>query len=161
MASMPRFWNALRTLYRTVTTPHAPRTTAPRTTKAPRPQAPSRVPPRPPSYTNVRPKVVSPPPIPSQQPYVPAPVQPTLGPLDMGTKVKMISTAARNKVMLRITYGGVQRLVEPYSYRDFKTGRKLMAYCSVHSKIHAFSPEKIELMEITQIQFSPRWIVEI
>jgi hypothetical protein len=131
------FWNRIRRLFRS---PRAP---------SPAPRRPTNIPVTP------RTPVVSP------QPVVPQPTEAPAGPLDYATIIKTITDAARNNRVLLIRYDGMSRLVEPYSFREKSTGRLFYGYCSIHSRIHSFKPEKIESIEITDQVFAPRWEIEI
>lgn len=99
--------------------------------------------------------------LPSSQPVVPQPVTQPVGPLDMSTKMSMLSEAGKRRLMVKMKYDGQERLVEPYSFRDKSTGRLFYGWCSIHSKIHSFRLDKIETLEYTDIAYSPRWEVEL
>jgi len=136
------FWHRIRRLYRRVVDHRLVR--------------PLRQPTRPVQQPTMRQPVVSP------QPVVPAPVAPPeTGGTDMATIIGMIVDAGRRQLVLQITYDGTTRLVEPYSFRERLTGRLFYGYCSVHGKIHSFRPEKISKCEVTNVQFAPRWEIEL
>lgn len=98
---------------------------------------------------------------PSQQQVAPAPTQAPMGPHDIATKEQLIHEAGRNLRMLEITYDGVSRLVEPYSFRMGPYGRLFYGFCSIHDKIHSFKLEKITDIRISEFPFAPRWEVEL
>jgi hypothetical protein len=100
------------------------------------------------------------PPMPSAQPVVPQPVQNLTGPMDMGQKVATIAEAGRRRVLLEMTYNGVTRKVEPYSFRSKSNGRLFYGFCYKDQGIESFSLEKIEKIIVTEEPFSPRWEVE-
>ena len=127
------FWSRIRQLYRNVVYP---------------------------DYRQVRTRTPTPT-IPSAQPVVPAPTAPPEGPMDMASKISMLADAGRRRVMVRMKYDGQVRLVEPYSFRDKGTGRLFYGWCSIHSRIHSFKPERIETVELTDISYMPRWEVEL
>lgn len=74
---------------------------------------------------------------------------------------RIIREAATNRRMLMIKYTGIERLVEPYSFRDGKNGVLFYGFCMMHEKIHSFNPEKIEEIQITNRSFVPRWTIEL
>lgn len=135
-AGLGDFWNRIRRLFRQP--------------KAPTYQQPQRQP-----VTIPRTPVVSP------QPVVPAPVAPPAGPLDYATIIQTLIDGGRKNRLVQITYDGVTRLVEPYSFREKSTGRLFYGWCSIHQKIHSFKPEKIAAIEITNQVFAPRWEIEL
>ncbi len=138
------FWTRIRRLFRS---------------PQPRPQrmpSPVRQPTlRPPPVQPVRTPVVSP------QPVVTAPEVPPTGPLDASNVIQMIHEAGRKMMLLQITYDGISRLVEPYSFREKTTGRLFYGFCSIHQRIHSFRPERVTQCEITKHPFSPRWEIEL
>lgn len=99
--------------------------------------------------------------IPSQQPVQPQPVQQNHGPLTTAEKTGLIHQAGRELKRLEIKYDGVDRLVEPYSFRSGKTGLLFFGWCSIHDKIHSFKLEKIEEIKVSEFPFSPRFEVEL
>lgn len=144
--SNDRFWNRIRKLYKEVqnksmtTRPSAPR---PRQTQRPTTPGIQRTP------------VVSP------QPVTPQPVQPEQGPMSIHDKVAMIHQAGQGLFLLEILYDNVNRLVEPYSFREKDTGRVFFGHCSIHDRIHSFRIEKIQFMRVSKSRFAPRWDVEL
>ena len=138
MAGLGDFWNRIRRLFRSP--------------KAPTPQVqrrPSIMP------TTQRTPVVSP------QPVVPAPTAPPEGPLDYAMIIQTLVDAGRKNRLVQITYDGMTRLVEPYSFREKSTGRLFYGWCSIHQRIHSFKPERISHIEMTNQVFAPRWEVEL
>jgi hypothetical protein len=135
MFGLRNFWDKIRVLYRRL---------VPRMVQQPRaPVVPS------------TPRVQPPP-----APQVPAPPPPPAGPLDVATIMDTIAKAGRERKLLNIRYNGVTRLVEPYSMRDRGTGPLFYGWCSIHMRIHSFTPVKIEEISITDVSFTPRWEVE-
>lgn len=99
-------------------------------------------------------------------PKAPAPVVVPETPVSRPPEAAMdfaqaIAEAARQKVLLQMRYKGVLRYVEPYSYRWFSTGKHFMGYCYRDHRINSFKPERIEMLQLTDIPFTPRWPVEI
>ena len=131
------FWTRIRRLFRqpTPTYTYQPRSPSPQ---------PQRVP------------VVSPQPV-----TQPAPTEPPAGPLDYSSVIQLIHKAGREQKLLQITYDGVSRQVEPYSFREKASGRLFYGFCSIHSRVHSFKPERITHCEVTNITFSPRWEIEL
>lgn len=73
-----------------------------------------------------------------------------------------IAYAAANRVLLELTYNGVTRMVEVYSYRVSKAGNKiLMAHCHKDDKTESFRLDRIDYAKATTIPFEPRWAIEI
>jgi len=75
--------------------------------------------------------------------------------------------AARNRLCVRVRYHGHQRLVEPYSLRQPKTGNQLL-YVHERTKdgfrvddIRAYKVAEIDGVETTNIPFTARWLVEL
>ncbi len=134
------FWNRIRRLFRQPSSP-----------RAPSPRGPSR-----PTQPIQRQPVVSPQPV-----TAPGPVGPPAGPLDYGSVIELIHKAGRELKMLNITYDGLSREVEPYSFREKSTGRLFYGFCSIHGRIHSFKPERMTHCEISQKSFNPRWEVEL
>ncbi len=91
--------------------------------------------------------------------------------LDVPTIRARIGQAGRLGVLLLLKYNGVWRHCEPYSFRvrDLKTKKNqaprkaefFFGYCRLHDEIHAFRMERIEGVYITDIKFTPRWVVEV
>lgn len=84
-----------------------------------------------------------------------------------GSNLNQIRFAGRNQMLLSITYGGITRLVEPYSLRTPKTGNLLLYAHEVQrggapgGGIKAFKVGEIQRIEITRAAFSPRYRVEL
>lgn len=65
------------------------------------------------------------------------------------------------QVLMSMTYNGVERLVEVYSYRTSKAGNALLyAYCMKDLAIESFRTDRIEHAQATKQPYSPRWPVE-
>lgn len=70
----------------------------------------------------------------------------------------------REQVLMEMTYNGVSRMVEVYSYRTPKSGETLLfAYCYKDAKIESFRVDRIESAKATVIKFAPRngWSIEV
>lgn len=73
-----------------------------------------------------------------------------------------IRFCGQNQTLMEMRYNGVDRLVEPYSYRTSNAGNALFyAYCYKDAKIESFRMDRIEYAKATKIKFSPRWPVEV
>ena len=78
-----------------------------------------------------------------------------------------IQYAARNNLLVKITYHGVQRIVEPYSVRKAKTGNVLLyGFESFRNnvatdKIKAFKINEIQNPSVTKQSFTPRYKIEL
>ncbi len=81
--------------------------------------------------------------------------------------LNQIRFAARNQMCVALTYGGVTRVVEPYSLRIPKTGNLLLyAYELLRGNapgggIKAFKVVEIQQVQVTNRAFSPRYQVEL
>ena len=75
--------------------------------------------------------------------------------------------AARNRLLARIGYHGVTRLVEPYSLRMPGTGNLLLYVFERErggvwsDRIKAFKVAEISNVEVTNMPFQPRYFVEL
>lgn len=81
--------------------------------------------------------------------------------------LEAVRFAARNRLCVRIRYHGHERLVEPYSLRQPKTGNQLL-YVHERTKdgfpvddIRAYKVAEIDGVETTAIPFTARWLVEL
>ena len=75
-----------------------------------------------------------------------------------------IRFCGRELVLMEMTYHGVTRMVEVYSYRTPKSGNNLLfAYCYKDAKIESFKMDEIDHAKATVTKFAPRngWIVEV
>lgn len=100
-------------------------------------------------------------PVVSPQPTVPAPTEPPAGPLDYAQIIQTLIEGGRKQRLVQLTYDGVTRLVEPYSFREKSTGRLFYGWCSIHQRIHSFKPDKISAIELTNQVFAPRFEIEM
>lgn len=67
-----------------------------------------------------------------------------------------------NVTLLELSYNGVDRLVEPYSFRVSKDGNELLyAFCYKDQRTEAFRVDRIEHAKATTTKFIPRWAIEI
>lgn len=84
-----------------------------------------------------------------------------------GTRMDRIRYAARNRLVARVGYGGVTRLVEPYSLRMPGTGNLLLYVYEVErgggvgGGIKAFKVAELGDVSVTERSFSPRYAVEL
>lgn len=148
-----RFWDSIRRLYGP-NNPSAPRSWRERSTQPQPARQTIHMVPAP------TPAPVS---IPQQQVQEQYPVeqQQQYEALDNNGKKALIHEAGQKRMMLDITYDGVSRLIEPYSYRTPLHKELLFAHCSIHDRIHSFSLDKISSMKITEFEFAPRWDIEV
>ena len=78
-----------------------------------------------------------------------------------------IRFAARNHLLVEVTYKEIQRLVEPYSLRRPGTGNLLFYVHEVKrgeepsGETKAFVVEKIQAVEVTPNAFTPRYVIEL
>ncbi len=84
-----------------------------------------------------------------------------------GSTMNRVRFAARNRLLARVLYGGVSRLVEPYSLRLPKTGNLLLYVYEVQrgfgagGGIKAFKVVELGEVTITSQPFRPRFAVEL
>lgn len=84
-----------------------------------------------------------------------------------GSTMDRVRFAARNRLLARIMYHGVPRLVEPYSLRMPKTGNLLLYVNEVQrgfgpgEGIKAFKVAEMGHAEVTNQAFQPRFAVEL
>lgn len=83
----------------------------------------------------------------------------------VATLAQVVEHCAKKKVLMEMTYNGVTRLVEPYSYRTTKNGDVLLyAYCHKDQTTESFRVDRIEAnppVRATETKFDPRWTIEI
>jgi hypothetical protein len=80
-----------------------------------------------------------------------------------------IRYAGQNRLLLLMQYNSTWRHVEPYSYRwrgktegaTSKKSLRFFGFCKAHNKIHAFKPDKIQGLIVTDQSFQPRWPIEL
>ena len=83
------------------------------------------------------------------------------------SRMDRIRYAARNRLLARVRYHGVARLVEPYSLRMPKTGNLLLYVFETQrgsgmgGGIKAFKVAEIGDVEVTTQAFQPRYLVEL
>ncbi len=84
-----------------------------------------------------------------------------------GRHLEALRFAARNRLCARVRYHGHERLVEPYSLRQPKTGNQLL-YVHERTKddvpvdeIRAYKVAEIDGVETTSIPFAAKWLVEL
>lgn len=79
------------------------------------------------------------------------------------TLAQAIAYAAKNQLLLELTYNGITRLVEPYSYREASTGLIFFGYCYKDNRIEKFRVDRIEHAKVSEPpkKFIPRWPIEI
>jgi predicted nucleotidyltransferase component of viral defense system len=84
-----------------------------------------------------------------------------------GSRMDRVRYGARNRLLVRINYHGVSRLVEPYSLRVPKTGNLLLYVFEVQrgggpgGGIKAFKVAEIGNVEVTAQPFQPQYRVEL
>jgi len=84
-----------------------------------------------------------------------------------GSRMDRARYAARNRLLARVTYHGVPRVVEPYSLRMPKTGNLLLYVFEVQrgagggGGIKAFKVAELGDVQVTERSFQPRFLVEL
>ena len=84
-----------------------------------------------------------------------------------GSGMDRVRYAARNRLLARVTYHGVSRLVEPYSLRMPKTGNLLLYVYEVQRRlgpgegIKAYKVAELGKVEVTDGPFQPQYLVEL
>lgn len=76
--------------------------------------------------------------------------------------IERIRYAAANRLLVRLTYKGTHRRVEPYSFRMPKTGKmQFFAFDVDKGGIRGYSVERIEGVAVLDTPYRPRFRVEI
>ena len=84
-----------------------------------------------------------------------------------GSKLDRVRYAARNRLLARVTYHGVTRLVEPYSLRMPGTGNLLLYVFEVErgfqagDGIKSFKVAELDNVEVTDRPYRERFLVEL
>lgn len=84
-----------------------------------------------------------------------------------GSRMDRVRYGARNRLLVRIDYHGVPRLVEPYSLRIPGTGNLLLYVYEVQRAggpgggIKAFKVPEIGRVEVTDQPFQPQYLIEL
>ena len=84
-----------------------------------------------------------------------------------GSKMDRVRYAARNRLLAKVTYHGVTRLLEPYSLRMPKTGNLLLYVYEVQrgtgggGGIKALKVAELGDIQVTERAFQPRFQVEL
>lgn len=92
---------------------------------------------------------------------------PAVGPSAYSSLMDRIRYAARNRLLARVGYHGVERLVEPYSLRLPGSGNLLLYVFererggSWSDSIKAFKVAEISDVAVTSIPFQPRYLIEL
>jgi len=96
------------------------------------------------------------------------PVAPTAWPAEaLGSRMDRIRFGARNRLLVRVTYKGVPRLVEPYSLRMPRTGNLLLYVYEVQrgggagGGVKSFHVAELGDVHVTNQTFYPRYLVEL
>jgi predicted nucleotidyltransferase component of viral defense system len=75
--------------------------------------------------------------------------------------LEAIRYAAINHLCVNLGYGGLRRLIEPYSLRQSKDGNLILyAFKVADHEIHAYRIDRIQGVEITTQTFRPRFRIE-
>jgi hypothetical protein len=101
-----------------------------------------------------------------EQVTVPLGVQPEqaiekAGFLQHAQMVSVIRNSAQRKTLVSIRYHDRWRYVEPYSLRPGKQGVLFYGHDMTANDTHSYYIHKIQEVSLTDIPFSPRWMVEI
>jgi len=84
-----------------------------------------------------------------------------------GSSIDRIRFAARNRLLVEVTYDRVIRVVEPYSIRIKGTGNRLLYIWEVTrgpkvtGQIKAYKINKIQSARVLQQSFTPRYAIEL
>jgi predicted nucleotidyltransferase component of viral defense system len=84
-----------------------------------------------------------------------------------GGRMDRVRYAARNRLLVRVTYHGVPRLAEPYSLRMPKAGNLLLYVFEVErgfgsgEGIKAFKVAELGDVQVTGVPFRPQFLVEL
>ncbi len=85
----------------------------------------------------------------------------------LGSRMDRIRFAARNRLLARVAYHGVNRLVESYSLRQPATGNQLLYVFEVErgaasgGGLKAFKVDELGEVDIADRSFHPRYLVEL
>lgn len=84
-----------------------------------------------------------------------------------GSRMDRVRYAARNRLLARVTYHGVPRLIEPYSLRVPRTGNLLLYVHEVQrggapgGGVKAFKVSELGEVQVTDQPFRARYLVEL
>jgi hypothetical protein len=78
------------------------------------------------------------------------------------TPLEVIRFAAANRLCVDLTYGGTQRIIEPYSLHQTRDGN-LLLYAVKHNTgdNRSYRTDRIQGAQVTKIPFTPRYAVEL
>ena len=91
---------------------------------------------------------------------------PTLRPEDfnyvgLAEMASTIRKAGMTRFLLYMLYNGKFRHVEPYSFRRGKQGLLFFGFDIQANDMRSFYLTKIQQLKMTDIPFSPRWVIEL
>lgn len=81
--------------------------------------------------------------------------------LDDAKMVHLIRKAARNVILVKLLYANVWRLVEPYSFRQGTYGLLFYGHDMTRNGTRSYYIHRIQQLELTNIPFNPRWVIEL
>jgi predicted DNA-binding transcriptional regulator YafY len=81
--------------------------------------------------------------------------------INEASMINLIRKCAHRRLLVQMEYNNSWRYVEPYSFRNGKSGTLFYGHCLTHNQIHSFYITKIQEVKSTEIPFNPRWIVEL
>jgi predicted DNA-binding transcriptional regulator YafY len=73
----------------------------------------------------------------------------------------IIRQAARHRLLVQVYYNNMWRYVEPYSFRQGKSGSLFYGHDLMRNGTRSYSLNKILEVKPTTIPFNPRWFIEI
>lgn len=86
---------------------------------------------------------------------------PKAGYLQEAEAVAIIRKAAANRLLVSLQYSGQVRNVEPYSFRQGAQGLLFYGHDLYRNDTRSYYVHKIEQVQLTDIPYNPRWMVEI
>ena len=75
--------------------------------------------------------------------------------------VAILRNSGRRKTLVSLLYHDKWRYVEPYSLRPAKQGTLFYGHDMTANNTHSYYIHKIQQAQLTDIPFSPRWVVEL
>lgn len=75
--------------------------------------------------------------------------------------ISIIRKAATKRVLVKILYSNVWRLAEPYSFRQGRFGLLFYAHDLQRNDTRSYYIHRIQEIQMTEIPFNPRWLVEL
>ena len=73
----------------------------------------------------------------------------------------IIRDAAAKRLLVYMEYNGTWRYVEPYSFKQGKEGLLFFGHDQTRNDTRSYYLHKITQIQLTDIPFNPRWMIEI